>query len=129
MVIKSWRLLALPLAVMISAGHMAKGLAKFVSWVGFLPYAVKDPLGIITALGISSNAVLQPAPFLSISVISLMGMALVAAGMYFSLRESRLANPETCHQRLASEFTIAILFAGIVFGWGLHKEILDLIVI
>lgn len=121
MIIKSWRLLALPLAVIISAGHMAKGLAKFVSWVGFLPSAVKDPPGIMTALEISSKAVPHPAPLLSISVVSLMGMALVAASMYFSLRESRLANPETYHQRLAPKLALAILFACIVFGWGYIK--------
>jgi polyferredoxin len=35
--VKSWCLLALPLAVVVSAGHMAKGLAKFTSWIGFFP--------------------------------------------------------------------------------------------
>jgi hypothetical protein len=38
-----WRHLALPVAVVVSAGHMAKGLAKLVSWAPFLPQALRDP--------------------------------------------------------------------------------------
>ena len=81
--IKSWRLLALPIAVIISTGHIAKGLAKSTSWIGFLPYALKDPLGIRTVLEIRSKAIPQPAPLLSLSVVSLMGIVLVVTGIYF----------------------------------------------
>lgn len=116
--IKSWRLLALPIAVVISTGHMAKGMAKFVSWVGFFPHALKDPLGIKTAFGITSKDISQPEPLLSISVVSLMGMVLVVAGIYFAVREAQFANPETYHKRLAPKFALAILFAFIIFGWG-----------
>ncbi len=116
-IIKSWRLLALPLAVVISAGHIAKGLAKFVSWIGFLPYALKDPLGIRTAIGMHSKAVPQPAPLVPLSVVSLVGMSLVVTGIYFSIREARFANPETFYQRLAPKFVLAVLFACIIFGW------------
>lgn len=116
--IKSWRLLALPIAVVISTGHMAKGMAKFVSWVGFFPHALKDPPGIKTAFGITSKDISQPEPLLSISVVSLMGMVLVVAGIYFAVREAQFANPETYHKRLAPKFALAILFAFIIFGWG-----------
>jgi hypothetical protein len=119
--IKSWRLLALPIAVVISTGHMAKGLAKFVSWVGFLPYALKDPPGIITALKITSKAVSQPASLLSMPVVSIMGMLLVITGIYFSAREARLANPETYRGRLVPKFVLGILFVFIIFGWGYIK--------
>lgn len=117
-VIRSWRFLALPVAVIVSTGHMAKGLAKFVSWVGFLPYAIKDPNGVITTFGISSKAVSQPAPFLSKPVVSIIGMVLVVMGIYFSVREARLANPESYHRRLTPKFVLAVLFAFIIFGWG-----------
>lgn len=120
-VIRSWRFLALPLAVIVSSGHMAKGLAKFVSWVGFLPYALKDPLGIMTASGISSKTIPQPAPLLSLPVVSLVGMVLVVTGIYFSIHEARLANPETYHLRLAPKLVLAVLFAFIIFGWGYIK--------
>lgn len=116
--VKSWRLLALPLAVVVSAGHMAKGLAKFTSWIGFFPHALKDPMGIMTASGISSKAIPQPAPLLSLPVVSLVGMVLVVTGIYFSIREARLANPETYHLRLAPKLVLAVLFAFIIFGWG-----------
>jgi len=33
----TWRRLALPVAVVVSAGHMTKGLAKLTSWPPFLP--------------------------------------------------------------------------------------------
>ena len=116
--VKSWRLLALPLAVVVSAGHMAKGLAKFTSWIGFFPHALKDPMGIMTASGISSKAIPQPAPLLFLPVVSLVGMVLVVTGIYFSIREARLANPETYHLRLAPKLVLAVLFAFIIFGWG-----------
>lgn len=117
-VIRSWRLLALPLAVIVSTGHMAKGLAKFVSWVGFLPYACKDPLGIKTALAMSSKTIRQPASLISMAIISIVGMILVITGMYFSVREAKLANPETYYLRLAPKLILGVFFVFIIFGWG-----------
>ena len=117
-VIRSWRYLALPLAVIVSVGHMAKGLAKFVSWVGFLPYACNDPLGIKTVLAMSSKTIRQPASLISMTIISLFGMLLVIAGMYFAVRESKLANPETYYLRLSPKLILGVFFASIVFGWG-----------
>ncbi len=113
----SWRLLALPLAVIVSAGHMAKGLAKFTSWIGFLPYAVKDPSGIKTASEITSKTISQPAPVMSMPFVSIIGMILIIAGTYFGIREARLANPETYRQRLVPKFMISILFIFIIAGW------------
>ncbi|MBI2470910.1 MAG: hypothetical protein HYV59_06660 [Planctomycetes bacterium] len=117
-VIRSWRFLALPLAVIVSAGHMAKGMAKFVSWVGFLPYACIDPFGITTASAMSSKIIRQPASLIPMTITAIVGMLLVITGVYFSVREAKLANPETYHQRLAPKIALAILFAFIVFGWG-----------
>ena len=117
-VIRSWRFLALPLAVIISAGHMAKGLAKFVSWVGFLPYACKDPLGIKTALEMSSKTIRQPASLISMAIISIVGMILVITGMYFAVREAKLANPETYYLRFSPKLILGVFFVFIIFGWG-----------
>jgi hypothetical protein len=60
------RRLALPLAVVIAAGHMAKGLAKFVSWAGFLPVAWKQPDGVSTSLAMAVKTMKQPASLLSL---------------------------------------------------------------
>lgn len=113
----SWRLLALPLAVIVSAGHMAKGLAKFTSWISFLPYAVKDPSGIKTASEITSKIISQPAPILFMPFVSIIGIMLIIAGTYFGIREARLANPETYRQRLVPKFMVSILFIFIIAGW------------
>jgi len=121
-VIRSWRLLALPLAVIVSTGHMAKGLAKFISWVGFLPYACKDPLGIKTALEMSSKTIRQPVSLISMTIISILGMILVITGMYFAVREAKLANPETYYLRLAPKLILGVFFAFIIFGWGYMRQ-------
>ncbi|GAB61882.1 MAG: hypothetical protein DWB56_08250 [Candidatus Jettenia sp.] len=120
-IIKSWRLLALPLIVIVSTGHMAKGLAKFTSWLGFLPYALKDPFGIKTVSGITSKTISQPLPMLSMPFVSVIGIVLIITGVYFSIREAYLANPETYHQRLVSKCALASLFIFLVTGWGFFQ--------
>uniref|UniRef100_UPI00403B04E4 4Fe-4S binding protein n=1 Tax=Candidatus Loosdrechtia sp. TaxID=3101272 RepID=UPI00403B04E4 len=115
----SWRLLALPLVVIVSAGHMAKGLAKFTSWIGFLPYALKDPSGIETVSEITSKTISQPGPILSLPSVSVAGIVLIVAGLCFSIREARLANPETYHRHLVPNYIVASLFLFIITGWGL----------
>jgi hypothetical protein len=56
-----WRQIALPMAVVIAAGHMSKGLAKFVPWAPFLPGAFDDAVGLDTANLISAKALQPPA--------------------------------------------------------------------
>ncbi|MDR4508380.1 MAG: 4Fe-4S binding protein [Candidatus Brocadiaceae bacterium] len=116
-VIGNWRFLALPLVVIVSAGHMAKGLAKFVSWAGFLPGAIKDPSGVNTILGISSKVIPVPVPLLTLTAVSSVGMTLVIAGMYFAYREARLANPEKYHKTRVPVLLLGILFIIIISGW------------
>ncbi len=57
---KHWRHAALTLAVMISAGHMAKAFAKVSSWIGFLPLALDDPSGLSTVEKITSGVLSPP---------------------------------------------------------------------
>lgn len=118
MAIKTWRLLALPLAVIVSAGHMAKGLAKFTSWIGFIPYAVKDPSGVKTVSEITSKTISPPAPVMSMPFVSVIGMMLIIAATYFSMREAHFANPETHRRRLVPKIVVSILFIFIIAGWG-----------
>lgn len=79
---------------------------------------VKDTLGIKTALEMSSNTIRQPASLISMTVISTLGMLLVITGMYFSVREAKLANPQTYHLRLVPKIALGILFVFIISGWG-----------
>lgn len=115
---EAWRKLALPLAVIISAGHMSKALAKFTSWVGFLPLALRDPLGVNTATAIASKSLSPPEPLLSLSTVSFLSLALISLGVVFSIREARLANPEGYQHRVLPKLALAGLFLAIVVGWS-----------
>jgi hypothetical protein len=118
-VVMAWRRLALPLVVVISAGHLAKGLAKLSSWSGFLPFAINNPNGIQTALEISTGQMPQPAPLLSLAAVSLFSGLFVLAAIGFALRELRLRQ---ISQFGGIAFSILLLGAGSVFlitGWGI----------
>jgi hypothetical protein len=118
-VVMAWRRLALPLVVVISAGHLAKGLAKLSSWSGFLPFAINNPNGIQTALEISTGQMPQPAPLLSLAAVSLFSGLFVLAAIGFALRELRLR--QISHFG-GIAFSILLLGAGSVFlitGWGI----------
>jgi hypothetical protein len=116
-------LAALPLAVVLSAGHMTKGLAKFVSWAAFLPSALRHPDGITTATVISSKSVALPAALLSRPSVAMTGLVLIVAGLLFSIREARLARAHsaTPYHSLLASMVFAALFLGVVCGIGLSS--------
>ncbi len=100
-----WRRLALPLAVLVSAAHMAKGLAKVSSWAGHLP----------PALGLAA----RPAPaLLPLPVCGVIGLALLAAAGLLAVREARRAAPTARVAPVAWPVALTgVLFAAIVGGW------------
>lgn len=116
----TWQRMALPTAVVISAGHMAKGLAKFVSWVGFLPFALKDPLGLTTVGEMSKKTLAQPASLLPESVVASLGVGLVLGGLFFAIREARLAHSgsQPHYRILIPKVALACAFVLIVAGWA-----------
>jgi hypothetical protein len=116
--VEAWRRLAIPLAVVIAFAHMCKGLAKVVSWVGFLPLAASDPVGAETAQAITAKALPQPASLLPMIVVSLLAMVLVITAAYFALRELRLAQGEMHRRYRLPVLVLASCFLFIVFGWG-----------
>jgi ferredoxin len=83
---------ALTVAVVVSAGHMAKGLAKLVSWAPFLPLTLRDPGGVATVQAITARTLPPPAPLLGAAFVATAGAALVAAAVYLAAREHRLAH-------------------------------------
>jgi len=114
----AWRRIALPVAVLAAAGQLAKGLAKFVSWVGFLPLALRDPAGVDTALAINTKAIPPPAAIVPMPAVSILAMLLVLAGGWLALREFRLIHPAT-HRRYAGPVVLLTAwFLFITFGWG-----------
>jgi hypothetical protein len=116
---EAWRQLALPLVVVIAAGHMAKGLAKFASWVGYLPGALRDPIGADTALRLSDGSQVQPAVLLTLPWVSAIGAMLIVVATFFALREARLANPERAKALAVPILILGLCFGLIVLGWGL----------
>lgn len=88
-----WRRLALPMAVIVAAGHMSKGLAKFVSWVGFLPQAIIDPSGEQTATAIAGHAMLPPHAMLPKTIVAVIAGVFILSALFFAWREARLAGP------------------------------------
>lgn len=114
-----WRRLALPMAVVIAAGHMAKGLAKFVSWAGFLPYALDDPSGLRTTAAIASGTLEAPATLLGKPTISLAATILIALSVFLAAREARLANGGHAGSAAVAPLLImTIVSTFLVLGWG-----------
>jgi hypothetical protein len=114
---EAWRRLALPLAVVVASGHMAKGLAKFTSWVGYLPGAARDPWGADTAQAIDSRSMSPPAAILPMWLVALLGLVLIGTGTYFALREARLADPVGSPRLRLPILMVAVAFALLVCGW------------
>ena len=115
---ESWRGLALPIAVIVAAGHMAKALAKLTSWGSHLPFALSDPIGGSGAAAIASGAADKPSSILPMAVVSAVGVVLVVWSIRVALRESRLADPVTHRARLAAILPMGFAFLLVVFGWG-----------
>jgi polyferredoxin len=113
------RRLALPAAVLVAAGHLCKGLAKFVSWLPFLPGAGRDPAGHETALAITNRSLPSPPSLLSLAAVSWIGLGLITLCFYWSVREYRLAQRGEPGARRAV-WPLAVLaagFAALVAGW------------
>lgn len=119
-----WRRMALPMAVVIAAGHMSKGLAKFVSWSQFLPGALSDPTGLGTVKAISAKTLPSPAPLLGLSTVAIVALALVLATLFYGLREHRFAHPvERRNWRAYFPFAaLAVAFGAVIVGWIVEKS-------
>jgi hypothetical protein len=115
---EAWRRLALPAAVVVATGHMAKGLEKFTSWIGFLPHAWHEPTGTQTAMKMNANLMPQPAAWLTPAALSACSMLLVALGTWLALREARLADPGNGRRRYVSILLLGGFFFFLVAGWS-----------
>jgi len=117
----TWRRIALPIAVVVSAGHLTKGLAKFTSWVVFLPQALGDPAGGSTVLAMTAKTLPEPDALLGLRSVAVVGAALVLTGLGLALREARLADPRGRLDRrvMVPKLALASAFLGILAGWAL----------
>jgi len=110
------------LAIVVATGHLAKGLEKFTSWVGFLPYAWAEPIGVQTALRMNAKVMPQPAARLTPPPLSLAAMTFLMMGIALALREARLADPATSARRYAPIVLLGGFYFFLVFGWGAWIE-------
>lgn len=115
---EAWRRLALPMAVVVATGHLAKGLEKFTSWVGFLPYACAEPTGVQTALKMNNKIIPQPSAWFAPPTLSVFSMLLVTAGILLAIREAQLADPHNARRRFAPILLLGSLYFFLVWGWG-----------
>lgn len=115
---EAWRRLALPMAIVVAAGHMAKGLEKFTSWVGFLPHALREPTGVSTALQMNAKTMAQPEAWLSLPALSVITMLLMAIALWLAVREARLADPAGFGGRVPAIVLLGAFYFFLLFGWG-----------
>ncbi|GAB4144795.1 MAG: hypothetical protein Fur0037_12630 [Planctomycetota bacterium] len=116
---EAWRRLALPLAVVVSAGHMSKGIAKLATWSGYLPGALEEPLAARTARAYAGGSLARPPALLSWPVLSACASLLLLAGMAFALREIRLEGGDGARGRRPAIVLTGTLFLAIALRWGL----------
>lgn len=115
---EAWRRLALPVTMVVAAGHMAKALEKFTSWIGFLPHAWNEPTGVQTAVKMNAKQMAQPAAWLTLPQLSVCSMLLLALGIWLALREARLADPENARCRYIPILLLGGFYFFLVWGWG-----------
>jgi len=113
----AWKRLALPMAVIISVGHMSKALAKFSSWVVYLPYAISEPEGIASASSLASHPIISPEPILNLHVVGIISLGLIVTGIVFAIREAQLTNASFNNYHIIPKLAFATLFSVIIIGW------------
>ena len=115
---EAWSRIALPLAIVISAGHMAKGLAKIVSWVGFLPIAVREPDGIRTSFAMAAQEMSSPNSLLPMETVSVLALTVLGVAVVLAVREARLIDREGLIARALPVCLVAALFGFVIHGWA-----------
>jgi hypothetical protein len=106
------------MAMVVATGHMAKGLEKFNSWSGFLPYAWAEPAGVTTAVQIQAKAMATPAAWMGQPTLLLVAIALLVLGTGLGLREARLADPEHARRRFLPILLLGGFYLILVVGWS-----------
>lgn len=111
-----WRQTALPVATVVSAGHMSKGVAKFVTWGGFLPYALKDTNGSQTATGISRGILPMPTELLSLPAVAVVASTLIGLSVFLASREAKTLKTDAGYRVLLIKAAFAASFLIIILA-------------
>ena len=113
-----WQTLALPLAIMLPAAHVAKAVAKFGTWAGFLPVAVSDPFGRTTAAGMLAGTLAKPGRLYPLWIAGVVGLVLLGLGLWWSMRQvRRVARPGFARGLYAALGLFAGAYLFVMAGW------------
>lgn len=113
----AWRRLALPLVVIISAGHLTKAIAKLNAWIGFLPNSFTNATNGNTN---AATAGINVTPFLiSNKFVSIIGLTLLTIALIYSLRVEKITDKQKSYSRFIPKIILYLFFSFIAFGIGL----------
>ena len=113
----AWRRLALPLVVIISAGHLTKAIAKLNAWIGFLPNSFTNATNGNTN---AATAGINVTPFLiSNQFVSIIGLTLLTIALIYSLRVEKITGKQKSYPRFIPKIILYLFFSFIAFGIGL----------
>jgi hypothetical protein len=113
----AWRQLALPMLVVSASIHMSKCVQKLASLGAYLPHAARDHSGASTASLLADGVLSEPAPLLSMRVVSILGATVLVVMAGFALRESRLAHPQGSKSRVLPLLCASLIGVVIVLHW------------
>ena len=113
----AWRRIALPLVIIISAGHITKAVAKLNTWIGFLKGSFNDPSGINTLKKFELGAKIPGAIF-SNQIVSIIGLLLLSTALIFSFREEKIISNNS-YKRIIPKLVIFAIYGFIILGISL----------
>ncbi len=83
-----WRGMALPASLIIMAAHMTKAIEKLATWGGYLPHALRDPAGKVTAHDITDGVLTSPAALIGMPLVLSAGVIMLIIALYLMRRET-----------------------------------------
>lgn len=113
-----WRELALPLVIIISAGHLIKALAKLNSWIVFLPKSIQNTFSN-EQLSQSTTIGNLPDPLVSSFFISMTGILILFISLFYSMREEKIFYNRYINSHFIPKMIVFIFFLILVVGIGI----------
>lgn len=111
----AWQQLALPIVIIVSAGHLTKALAKLNTWVEFIPNSLIDPSGN-KSLNLISAGSFVPSAIVTNQIISIVGMILLLLSFFLSIREEKIINGKFFNFQIIPKTILFSIYAIIVIG-------------
>lgn len=104
-------------APVIAVAHLAKAVSKVAAWAGYLPLALRDPVGLRTLEKLSSGGVPTPAPLLGLSMLGAMMAMAVLLIAWRSWRWARVAAPSHLPAARAGFVVVTTFFSSVLAIW------------